>query len=122
MRGSYMYLTAVLDWYSRKALGWHLSNTLDTDGCLAALDMALRTTGCTPEIFNTDQGCQFTSSEWIGRLQDMGVRISMDGKGRWLDNVAVERFWWSVKHEDIYLRDYCTVPEMMAGLSPYIRR
>ena len=122
MRGSYMYLTAVLDWYSRKVLGWSLSNTLDTDGCLAALEMALRTAGCAPEILNSDQGCQFTSAEWIGRLQALGVRISMDGKGRWLDNVVVERFWWSVKYEDIYLRGYASVPELSAGLAAYIRR
>ncbi len=122
MRGSYMYLTAVLDWHSRKVLGWHLSNTLDVNGCLAALKMALKTAGCCPEIFNTDQGCQFTSKEWIARLGELGVRISMDGKGRWLDNVVVERFWWSLKHEDVYLQDYRTVPELTTGVSAYIRR
>jgi putative transposase len=122
MRGSHMYLTAVLDWYSRKVLGWHLSNTLDVHGCLAALEMALSTAGCRPEIFNTDQGCQFTSQEWIGRMAELGIRVSMDGKGRWRDNIVVERFWWSLKHEEVYLRDYGTVPELTAGLSAYIQR
>jgi putative transposase len=122
MRGSYMYLTAILDWYSRKVLGWQLSNTLDVDGCLMALEGALKTAGRRPEIFNTDQGCQFTSREWIGRMNALGVRISMDGKGRWRDNVVVERFWWSLKHEDVYLRDYRTVPELIAGVTAYVGR
>jgi putative transposase len=122
MRGGYMYMTAILDWHSRKVLGWHLSNTLDVNGCLAALTMALETTGCRPEIFNTDQGSQFTSQEWIGRMKKLGIKVSMDGKGRWLDNFVVERFWWSLKHEEVYLREYDTVPALMAGLSSYIER
>lgn len=122
MRGAYMYLTVVLDWASRKVLGWELSNTLDTRSCLSALRMALRTTGCVPEIFNTDQGCQFTSAEWIGALTQLGIRISMDGKGRWRDNVVVERFWWSLKYEDVYLRGYASVPELEEGLQRYIER
>lgn len=122
MRGGFMYLTAILDWYSRKVLGWRLSNTLDTQSCLAALAMALANTGCRPEIFNTDQGCQFTSTEWIGRLNELGIRISMDGKGCWRDNIVVERFWWSLKHEDVYLRDYATVPALETGVDAYIRR
>jgi putative transposase len=122
MRGGYMYMTAILDWHSRKVLGWNLSNTLDVNGCLAALTMALETTGCRPEIFNTDQGSQFTSQEWIGRMKKLGIKVSMDGKGRWLDNFVVERFWWSLKHEEVYLREYDTVPALMAGLSSYIER
>jgi putative transposase len=122
MRRGFMYLTAVIDWFSRKVLGWHLSNTLDTAGCLAALEMAIATAGCVPEIFNTDQGCQFTSEEWIRRLTDLDVKISMDGKGRWLDNVVVERFWWSLKHENVYLLCYETVPDLIRGLGAYIGR
>lgn len=122
MRSGFLYLTAVLDWYSRKVLGWHLSNTLDTAGCLAALEMATARSGCRPEICNSDQGTQFTSAEWIGRLNEMGVRISMDGKGCWRDNIVVERFWWSLKHEDVYLRDYPTVPALEAGVAAYIHR
>ena len=122
MRGGYMYMTAILDWYSRKVLGWHLSNTLDVNGCLAALDNALKGTSVRPEIFNTDQGSQFTSQEWLGRMAELGIRPSMDGKGRWLDNIVVERFWWSLKHEDVYLRDYGTTPELLDGVSAYIRR
>lgn len=122
MRRGFMYLTAVLDWYSRKVLGWHLSSIMDTAGCLAALNMAVATAGCVPEIFNTDQGSQFTSDEWTGRLKGLGVKVSMDGKGRWRDNIVVERFWWSLKYEDIYLRDYGTVPELRAGLTAYITR
>ena len=122
MRSGFMYLTVVLDWYSRKVLGWCLSNTLDTESCLAALEMAVARTGCRPEIFNTDQGCQFTSAEWIDRLSGMGVRLSMDGKGCWRDNIVVERFWWSLKHEDVYLRDYGTVPALESGVTAYIKR
>ncbi len=122
MRGGYMYMTAILDWHSRKVLGWNLSNTLDVNGCLGALTMALETTGCRPEIFNTDQGSQFTSQEWIGRMKKLGIKVSMDGKGRWLDNFVVERFWWSLKHEDVYLREYDTVPALLAGLCAYIER
>lgn len=122
MRGGFMYLTAILDWYSRKVLGWCLSNTLDTQSCLAAFDMALAHTGCRPEIFNTDQGCQFTSADWIERVGQGGTLISMDGQGRWRDNIVVERFWWSLKHEDVYLRDYATVPELKVGVEAYIHR
>lgn len=122
MRGGYMYLTVIIDWYSRKVLGWCLSNTLDTESCLAAFEMALARTGCRPEIFNTDQGCQFTSADWIERVGTEGTRISMDGKGCWRDNVVVERFWWSLKHEDVYLRDYASVPALKAGVEAYIHR
>lgn len=122
MRGGFIYMTAILDWYSRKVLGWHLSNTLDVNGCLSALEEAVMATGQRPEILNTDQGSQFTSEEWLGRISKLGIRPSMDGKGRWLDNIVVERFWWSLKHEDVYLRCYNTIPELLAGVSAYVRR
>ena len=122
MRGGFIYMTAILDWYSRKVLGWHLSNTLDVNGCLSALEKAVMATGQRPEILNTDQGSQFTSEEWLGRISNLGIRPSMDGKGRWLDNIVVERFWWSLKHEDVYLRCYNTIPELLAGVSAYVRR
>jgi putative transposase len=116
------YLCAVMDWHSRKVLGWELSNTMDSGLCLRALEKALARTGHVPEIFNTDQGCQFTSEEWIGRLTDLGVRISMDGRGRWMDNVFIERLWRSVKYEDIYLREYATIPELLIGLKRWFDR
>lgn len=116
------YLCAVMDWHSRKVLGWELSNTMDSGLCLRALEKALARTGRVPEIFNTDQGCQFTSEEWIGRLTDLGVRISMDGRGRWMDNVFIERLWRSVKYEDIYLREYGTIPELLIGLKRWFDR
>lgn len=106
MRRGFMYMFAVMDWYSRKIIAWELSNTLDTDFCLKVLNRAIEITGTCPEIFNTDQGCQFTSKEWIGRLKELGITISMDGKGRGLDNVVIERFWRSIKYEDIYLNSY----------------
>jgi putative transposase len=116
------YLCAVMDWHSRKVLGWELSNTMDSGLCLRALEKALARTGRVPEIFNTDQGCQFTSEEWIGRLTDLGVRISMDGRGRWMDNVFIERLWRSVKYEDIYLREYGTIRELLIGLKRWFDR
>ena len=100
MRRGYMYLFAILDWYSRKVVAWELSITLDTDFCLRCLKRAIRLHG-NPEIMNTDQGCQFTSENWIKSLKDKGIVVSMDGKGRWIDNVIVERFWRSIKYEDI---------------------
>jgi putative transposase len=110
------YLCAVMDWNSRKVLGWELSNTMDTGLCMRALDKALDNTGQIPEIFNTDQGCQFTSQEWTGRLLELGIKISMDGKGRWMDNVFIERLWRSLKYEEIYLRDHATLDAMHDGL------
>ena len=98
MAHGHAYLCAVMDWHSRKVLGWELSNTMDTELCLRALNQAVASTGRTPEIFNTDQGCQFTSEEWIGRLTELGVKISMDGRGRWMDNVFIEQLWRSVKY------------------------
>lgn len=122
MARGHAYLCAVMDWHSRKVLGWELSNTMDTGLCLRALNQAIANTGCAPEIFNTDQGSQFTSEEWIGRLTDLGVRISMDGRGRWMDNVFIERLWRSVKYEDIYLREYATLPALFAGLKRWFER
>ena len=103
MAQGFVYLFAVLDWASRRVLAWRLSNTLTTDFCLEAVQDALAHYG-TPEIFNTDQGCQFTSQEFTGSLKDHGIQISMDGRGRCHDNIFVERLWWTVKHEWVYLR------------------
>ena len=117
MTNGFMYLVAVIDWYSRYVLSWQLSNTLDTDFCVEALKEAL-TLG-TPDIFNTDQGCQFTSQDFTKVLLEKGIRISMDSKGRALDNVFVERLWRSVKYEDIYLKDYEGSRELKTGLKSY---
>lgn len=122
MAKGFMYLFAIIDWYSRKVLAWELSNTLDTDFCLRTLEKAVSVTGTVPEIFNTDQGCQFTANEWIKRLKELGIQISMDGKGRWLDNVVIERFWRSIKYEDIYLQSYENGWELERGIGAYIMR
>ena len=122
MPGGHAYLCAVMDWHSRKVLGWALSNTMETGLCLKALNQAIANTGVVPEIFNTDQGCQFTSQEWIERLLELGVRISMDGRGRWMDNVFIERLWRSLKYEEIYLREYATLPTLEAGLKKWFKR
>jgi putative transposase len=111
------YLTAIIDWFSRYVLSWKLSNLLDTDFCLEALEEALRVGR--PEIFNTDQGVQFTSAEFTNILENNGIAISMDGKGRALDNIFVERLWRSVKYEDIYLKDYKTMQDAQEGLKKY---
>ena len=95
---------------------------METELCLRALNHAIENTGSTPEIFNTDQGCQFTSAEWIDRLLELGVKISMDGRGRWMDNVFIERLWRSLKYEDVYLRDYSTVPSLETGLRRWFER
>jgi putative transposase len=114
----FLYLVAILDVYSRKVLAFRLSNTLTADCCVEALDDALSKFG-RPEIFNTDQGAQFTSDEWIQRLKDAGVSISMDGKGRWIDNVFIERLWRSVKYEEVYLHAYANGTEARTALSRY---
>jgi putative transposase len=119
MRHGFMYLTAVIDWFSRYVLSWRLSNTLEGGFCLEALDEAL--SRGQPEIFNTDLGSQFTSREYTGRLEDAGVAVSRDGRGRALDNVFVERLWRSVKYEDIYLKDYEQTKELETGLTAYFR-
>jgi len=119
MRRGFMYLTAVIDWYSRYVLSWRLSNTLDGSFCVEALDEALAQGR--PEIFNTDQGSQFTSREYTGRLEEAGIAVSRDGRGRALDNVFVERLWRSVKYEDIYIKDYDHVTELESGLTAYFQ-
>ena len=122
MRGGFTCLTVVIDWCSRRVLGGCLSNTLDTESCLAAFEMALARTGCRPEIINSDRGCRFTSAERIDRVSGEGIRIGMDGKGRRLDNVAAERFRWPPKHEDVCLRDHGTVPALKACIEACIHR
>lgn len=109
-------LCAVMDWYSRKVLGWAVSNTMDAVLCQGALAAAVAQSTCLPDIFNTDQGSQFTSEEWIQKLTDLEIQISMDGRGRWMDNVFIERLWRSVKYEEIYLREYSALPALEAGL------
>jgi putative transposase len=117
MRHGFMYLTAVIDWYSRYVLSWRLSNTLEGRFCLEALDEALSMGR--PEIFNTDQGSQFTAREYTGRREEAGIAVSRDGRGRASDNVFVERLWRSVKYEDIYIKDYERVTELESGLTAY---
>ena len=115
----FIYLVAVLDWFSRYVLAWEVSNTLDGSFCVSTLERALQ--GGQPEIFNTDQGSQFTSHDFTSRLQARSIRISMDGRGRALDNIFVERLWRSVKYEEVYLHDYAGVPEAVAGLGTYFQ-
>ena len=117
LASGFMYLAAVIDWFSRYVLAWRLSNTLDGSFCLEMLDEAL--SRGRPEVFNTDQGAQFTAQTWTGRLKSAGVAVSMDGQGRCLDNVFVERLWRTVKYEDIYLWRYETVPQLQQGLGRY---
>lgn len=118
MRSGFLYLVAIMDWFSRFVLSWELSNSLDTQFCMTALARALRSGG-SPEIFNTDQGAQFTSKEFTARLLTEGIRISMDGRGRALDNVFVERLWRSVKYEEVYPADYGNGLEALQGLGRY---
>jgi putative transposase len=117
MTGGFMYLTAIIDWYSRYVLAWQLSNSLDGHFCLVALEQALAQ--ARPEIFNTDQGVQFTAQAFTDRLEAAQIRVSMDGRGRALDNIFVERLWRSVKYEHIYLYDHATVLALAAGLGEY---
>lgn len=119
MRRGFLYLVAVMDWSSRKVLTWRVSNTMDVEFCIEALEEALRRFG-RPEIFNTDQGSQFTSPRFTGVLRDAGVRISMDGRGRWMDNVFIERLWRSLKYECVYLHAFETGSELRAGLTSWI--
>jgi putative transposase len=118
MRRGFLYLAAVLDWATRRVLAWRLSNTLTTDVCLDALEAAIRDYGC-PGILNTDQGSQFTSTAFVALVQHHGIRLSMDGKGAWRDNLFVERLWKSVKYEEVYLHAYDTVTEAHQGLARY---
>ena len=119
LRQGWVYLVAILDWYSRYVVAWELSNSLDSAFCLTALERALAQ--ARPTIFNTDQGSQFTSLEFTGRLQAADVRISMDGRGRALDNIFVERLWRTVKYEEVYLKGYETVPVATRSLGEYFR-
>jgi putative transposase len=118
MKRGFVYLFAVLDWASRRVLSWRLSNTLTADFCVEAVEEAITRYG-RPEIFNTDQGCQFTSQEFTGLLKRHEIRISMDGKGCWRDNVFVERLWRSVKYEEVYLHAYESVSAARQGLERY---
>lgn len=118
MSKGFMYMVAIIDIYSRKLLSWRLSNSMETDFCVEALNEAINRYG-KPEIFNTDQGSQFTSTDFTNVLIDNNIQISMDGKGRWVDNVFVERFWRSMKYEDIYLKAYENVKELKTGLTEW---
>ena len=117
----HVYLTAVIDWSSRYVISWKLSNSLDAAFCIECLEDALEAEG-RPEIFNTDQGCQYTSDAFTGVLKSHDIRISMDGKGRALDNVMIERLWRTVKYDDIFIRAYETMPELYHGLSAFFRK
>ena len=120
LRNGFVYLTAVMDWYSRYVLSWRLSNRLEGSFCVEALDEALA--HGKPEVFNTDQGSQFTSAVFVNRLLDRAVAVSMDGRGRALDNVFIERLWRSVKYQEIYLRDYSTAADVEEGLKLYFEK
>ena len=119
MRKGFLYLVAVMDWHSRKVLSWCLSNSLDAAPCIEALEDALAIYG-TPVIFNTDQGCQFTSEGFTDVLKAHGIKISMDGKGRWMDNVFIERLWRSLKYEEVYLKAYDTVAQATQGIGDWM--
>jgi putative transposase len=120
MHGGFVYLVAVMDWYSRKVLSWEISNTMDDSFCVSALECAIRLYGV-PDIFNTDQGAQFTGKAFINVLVENEIKISMDGKGRWVDNVLIERLWRSVKYEDVYIKEYPTVIALRSGLREYFQ-
>jgi putative transposase len=119
MKCGFLYLVAIMDWYSRRVLAWRLSNTLDSSFCLEALEEALSRFG-TPAIFNTDQGAQFTAQDFLKALRDRGIAISMDGKGRCIDNVFIERLWRSLKYEEVYLHVYDTAKEARDGIGRYV--
>jgi len=119
MAKGFLYLVAIMDWYSRKVLSWRLSNSMDTAFCADSLKEAISKYG-TPEIFNTDQGAQFTSEDFTGVLKEAEIKISMDGKGRWMDNVFIERLWRSLKYEEVYLKAYETVAEARSGIGTWI--
>jgi len=119
MRKGFLYLVAIMDWHSRKVLSWRLSNSLDTAPCIEALEDAVATYG-SPEIFNSDQGCQFTSEAFTDVLKKHDIKISMDGKGRWIDNVFIERLWRSLKYEEIYLKAYDNVEQAKQGIGDWM--
>jgi putative transposase len=122
MARGFCYLAAIMDWHSRAVLGWTVSTTMDASLCLEAFRSARQATGKTPSIMNTDQGSQYTGQEWIQAMKSAKIRISMDGKGRWVDNVFIERLWRSVKYEDIYLRSYANLRELTVGLQSWFER
>jgi putative transposase len=122
MAHGYAYLCAVMDWHSRKVLAWAVSNTMDAALTEKAVATAVAQCRSLPEIFNTDQGSQFTSPEWTGRLEGLGIKVSMDGKGRWMDNVFIERLWRSYKYEDLYLKEYATLAELEVGIRQWMER
>lgn len=115
----FLYLIAIMDWYSRYVLAWRLSNTMDVEFCLDALEASLLVSQ--PEIFNSDQGVQFASNDFTGRLEDIGIRISMDGRGRVFDNIFIERLWRSVKYEEVYVHNYESVRDAYNGLAGYFK-
>ena len=122
MPHGHAYLCAVMDWHSRKVLGWAVSNTMDAALTEKAVAAAVAQCGSLAEIFNTDQGSQFTSPEWTGRIEGLGIQVSMDGKGRWMDNVFIERLWRSYKYEDLYLNEYATLAELESGIRQWMER
>jgi putative transposase len=122
MEKGHAYLVAVIDWHTRAVLSWKLSNTFDTSFCLAALREAGTVAGCAPGVFNTDQGCQFTSQEWIAAVESKGSRVSMDGRGRWMDNIFIERLWRSLKCERIYLSSFGDLHRAGGGHCPVDKR
>jgi len=117
--GGFVYLVAIIDWYSRYVLSWEVSTTMESEFCVSALNQSLQV--AKPEIFNTDQGSQFTSNAFTGILKEREIAISMDGRGRALDNIFVERLWRSVKYEDVYIKDYETAPQAIVGLGRYFK-
>ncbi len=119
MAHGFIYLVAIMDWFSRRVLSWRLSNTLEVEFCLEALHEAIERFG-PADIFNTDQGCQFTSDEWIAELKNHAIRVSMDGKGRWMDNVFIERLWRSLKYECVYLNAFESIPDATQQLGTWI--
>jgi len=120
MAKGFVYVVAIMDWYSRRVLSWRVSNSMDADFCVDALEEAISRYGA-PDIFNTDQGAQFTSDAFTGALKAADIQISMDGKGRWVDNVFVERLWRSLKYEEVYLKAYDSVAEARLGIGNYFR-
>ena len=120
MAKGFVYLVAVMDWFSRRVLAWRVSITLETDFCVEALQDAMNRHG-QPEMFNADQGVQFTSAAFLGKLETLGVRISMDGKGRFLDNIFIERLWRSLKYEEVFIKAYGSVPEARIGIGEWLR-
>lgn len=118
----FCYVVAIMDWYSRKVLAWEVSSTMDTAFCVSAWNKAVAYARCTPSIMNTDQGSQFTSAAWVDTVKSDETKISMDGRGRWIDNVFIERLWWSMKYEDVYLKSYASPREVAQGLKKWFEK